>query len=117
MRQLLTDLSSSDVLRQSIEKNQPLDHNVWRALSEFGVLGTAIAEEFGGVGLGALELGIVSQEIGRAVAPVPFFSSVCQAAQTLALAGAPDQKMRWLPLIATGKIHRHFCLGRRKRSP
>lgn len=117
LRQLLADLSSSDVLRQSIEKNQPLDRDVWRALSEFGVLGTAIAEEFGGVGLGALELGIVAQEIGRAVAPVPFFSSVCQAAQALALAGAPNQKMRWLPLIATGQAIGTFAWAEGNEAP
>lgn len=103
LRQLLADVSSSDTLRQSIENSQPLDRDVWKALADLGVLGTAIEEKFGGVGLGALELGIVAQEVGRAVAPVPFFASVCQAAQAIALAGSAEQKMRWLPLIATGE--------------
>jgi nitroreductase len=68
-----------------------------------GFLGVAIPEEFGGAGAGHLELCVIAEEIGRALAPVPFSSTVYLAAEALMLAGSDAQKQKWLPKIAAGE--------------
>jgi alkylation response protein AidB-like acyl-CoA dehydrogenase len=68
-----------------------------------GFLGVAIPEEFGGAGAGHLELCVIAEEIGRALAPVPFSSTIYLAAEALMLAGSDAQKAKWLPKIAAGE--------------
>jgi acyl-CoA dehydrogenase len=69
-----------------------------------GWLGTAIPETYGGLGLGALAMCVIAEELGRVLAPVPFSSTICQFAQALLLAGSEDQKQRLLPGVASGEI-------------
>ncbi len=66
--------------------------------------GTAIPEEFGGLGLGYLELCVIAEEMGRALAPVPFSSTVYLFAEALLVAGTDEQKKRLLPKVASGEI-------------
>jgi alkylation response protein AidB-like acyl-CoA dehydrogenase len=68
-----------------------------------GFLGIAIPEEYGGVGAGYLELCALAEEMGRALAPVPFSSTVFLAAEFLKAAGSDGQKNSWLPRIAAGE--------------
>src|SRR5258708_26551520 len=68
-----------------------------------GFLGVAIPEAYGGAGAGHLELCVIAEEIGRALAPVPFSSTVYLAAEALLLAGSDAQKQKWLPKIASGE--------------
>jgi alkylation response protein AidB-like acyl-CoA dehydrogenase len=104
VRELLTHVAGPDVLRATITCGAGWNEGIWRALAELGVLGAGIPEALGGVGLGPMEVGIIAHEIGRAVAPVPFFSSICLAAEALMIAGTPDQKQRWLPKLASGEV-------------
>jgi acyl-CoA dehydrogenase len=104
LRALLTERVTADLLRRTITENSPWDQGVWSALAELGVLGAGIPEEYGGVGLGPMDVGIVAEEIGRAVAPVPFFSSICLAAEALLIAGTEAQKQKWLPKLASGEV-------------
>jgi len=104
VRALLTERATPDVLRRTIEAGAPWAPDLWRALAELGVLGAAIPEEHGGVGLGPMEVAIVAQEIGRTTAPVPFFSSVCLTTEALLIAGTEAQKAKWLPKLAAGEI-------------
>jgi acyl-CoA dehydrogenase len=55
------------------------------------------------VGLGERALCAIAEEMGRAVAPIPFFSSICLAAEAIRLAGTPSQKAEWLPKLASGE--------------
>jgi hypothetical protein len=68
-----------------------------------GFLGVAIPEDFGGAGAGHLELCVIAEEMGRALGPVPFSSTVYLAAEALMLAGSEAQKRTWLPRIAGGE--------------
>lgn len=77
---------------------------VWQKVVEMGWLGTAIPEEFGGLGLGALELCVLAEEMGRALAPVPFASSVYFFAEGLMQAGSGQQKAALLPGVASGDV-------------
>ena len=80
------------------------DAALWKAVGEQGWLGAAIPEEFGGLGLGHLELCVIAEELGRAVAPIPFASTVYFLAEALMLAGDDAQKAAILPKIAIGEV-------------
>ncbi len=80
------------------------DKDLWKGVAEQGWLGAAIPEEFGGLGLGHVELCAIAEELGRAVAPIPFASTVYFVAEALLLAGSDAQKADLLPKIAAGEI-------------
>ena len=90
---------------------------MWKGLAEMGFLGVAIPEEFGGAGAGHLELCVIAEEIGRALAPVPFSSTVYLAAEAILLAGSDAQKKKWLPLIASGAAIGTLALFEGKGNP
>ena len=79
-------------------------HNdgVWKKIVDMGWLGAAIPEEYGGLGLGMLELCVIAEELGRTLAPVPFGSSAYFFAEALKLAGSEEQKKALLPKVAEG---------------
>jgi alkylation response protein AidB-like acyl-CoA dehydrogenase len=61
-----------------------------------------VPEEPGGLGLGVVELAVVQEELGAALAPSPFLSTVAAAA-AIADAGSDEQRARWLPALAAGE--------------
>jgi len=81
-------------------------HNdgVWKKIVDMGWLGAAIPEEYGGLGLGMLELCVIAEELGRTLAPVPFGSSAYFFAEALKLAGSEEQKQALLPKVADGSV-------------
>ena len=76
---------------------------VWEAVVDMGWTATAMPEDFGGFGMGYLELCVLAEEVGRALAPIPFSSSVYLAAESLLLAADKSQQSEWLPKIASGE--------------
>ncbi|MEY9966107.1 alkylation response protein AidB-like acyl-CoA dehydrogenase [Streptacidiphilus sp. MAP12-16] len=81
------------------ESEQPVDTALWRALgAELGVTGLAVPEKSGGAGASWRETAVVLEELGRAVAPVPFFGSAVLA--TAALLAADETVL--LPQVASG---------------
>jgi alkylation response protein AidB-like acyl-CoA dehydrogenase len=82
-----------------------------------GFLGVAIPEDYGGTGAGYLELCVIAEELGRALAPVPFSSTVYLAAEAILLAGSEAQKQKWLPLIASGEAIGTLALFEGKGNP
>jgi alkylation response protein AidB-like acyl-CoA dehydrogenase len=101
-RELLGQRSSLAKVREAAE-GKAYDPALWSELVELGWPGIAIAEEHGGQGLGAVELAILSEELGYALAASPFLATV-MAAEALSVAGTPEQQARWLPGLATGEI-------------
>ena len=102
VRKFLTDRCAPAAVRVILEGPEPFDRALWKGLGELGFLGAAIPEEYGGVGLGHLELCVIAEELGRANAPVPMASSLYLAAEALMLAGTKAQKAAWLPKLASG---------------
>jgi alkylation response protein AidB-like acyl-CoA dehydrogenase len=82
-----------------------------------GWLGTAIPEEYGGLGLGHLELCVIAEELGRVVAPVPFSSSVYLATEAILLAGTDAQKKEYLPKLASGEWIGTFAIAEGPQPP
>ena len=75
-----------------------------RMAEELGLLGLAIPEIYGGAGAGFTELGIVAQEMGRALFCGPFLATAVLATAAL-LESADDAAQRsWLPAIAAGEL-------------
>jgi alkylation response protein AidB-like acyl-CoA dehydrogenase len=102
LRRFLADRCPPQAVRAILEGPEPYDRALYRGLAELGVLGAAIPEAYGGVGLGRLELCILAEELGRSLAPVPVASSIYLAAELLLAAGSEAQKAAWLPKLAAG---------------
>jgi alkylation response protein AidB-like acyl-CoA dehydrogenase len=116
-RKFLGEKCSPKAVRVVLEGKESYDRDLWKGLAEMGFLGVAIPEEFGGAGAGHLELCVIAEEIGRALAPVPFSSTVYLAAEALLLAGSDAQKQKWLPRIASGEAIGTVALFEGKGNP
>jgi acyl-CoA dehydrogenase len=103
-RRFLADRCPPSVPRRILDTPEPYAADLWRAIAEMGWAGAAIPEEYGGVGLGRLAVCVLAEELGRAVAPTPFSSSVYLATEAIMLFGSEQQKQTWLPKLATGEI-------------
>ena len=110
-RRFLADRCPTTAVRAVLEGSESYDRALWKGLAEMGFLGAAIPEEYGGVGLGHLELCVIAEELGRALAPVPMASSIYLAAEALMAAGSPEQKAAWLPRLASGEAIGTFALA------
>lgn len=91
------------VVRQLEASDSGHSPQLWKKLAALGWTGIAIAEQYGGVGLGVFELAVLFEEIGKAAFDSPLFSA---ATATLALAaGATEaQKQSLLPQVASGEL-------------
>jgi alkylation response protein AidB-like acyl-CoA dehydrogenase len=104
-RRFLTDKSGPKAARAVLERGvEGHDAALWKAVAELGWLGVAIPEEFGGLGLGRLELCVLAEEMGRSLAPLPFASTLYFFAEGLLLAGSDAQKAVLLPKVAAGEV-------------
>ncbi len=101
-RKFLSEQCPPAVMRAVLEGDQSYDEKLWKAIVEMGWTGTTIPESYGGLGLGHLELCVIAEELGRAIAPVPFSSSVYLATEALLLSGSEEQKQTYLPKLVTG---------------
>jgi acyl-CoA dehydrogenase len=79
-----------------------VSRDLWRAFGEMGFAGVLIPEAYGGMGLGAVEAGVIAESLGRTLTPSPFFGTAVLGARTLA-AGSEDQRAEWLPRMAAGE--------------
>jgi alkylation response protein AidB-like acyl-CoA dehydrogenase len=100
-RDLLGERATPARVREHAEA-RTVDESLWSELSGLGWPGIAVSEEFGGQGLGQIELSILCEELGRSLAPVPFLPSA-MAAAVIEQAGSPHQRERWLPGLASGE--------------
>jgi hypothetical protein len=103
-RKFLAEKCPPKAVRVVLDGKAPYDRELWKGLAEMGFLGVAIPEQFGGAGAGHLELCVIAEEMGRALAPVPFSSTVYLFAEALLIAGSTEQKKKYLPKVAAGEI-------------
>lgn len=90
-------------VRSTVDGALPMDQDVWRTLCELGIPALLVPETFGGLELSLLDAALVSEELGRASAPVPFLGSAVLATLAFREAGSPSQQAEWLPRMATGE--------------
>lgn len=103
IRRFLAERSPLAEVRRQLDTPAGFDAALWAALStELGLPGIALDEAHGGQGFGPLELGIVQEEMGRALVCAPFFSTACLAAPAIVHVGGAEDHAALLPAIASG---------------
>ena len=102
-RKFLRERCPSTAVRRILEGPEPYDRALWKNISAMGWTGAAIPEEYGGAGLGHLGLCVLAEELGSALAPVPFSSSIYLAAEAIMAGGNEAQRKAWLPKLASGE--------------
>lgn len=107
----LKEHSPLELCRAVLESDQPFSTELWKKTAELGWQGTSIPEEYGGAGFGRLELAVMAEELGRALAPIPFSSSVYLATEALLIAGSEEQKKAYLPRLASGEAVGTFAFA------
>jgi alkylation response protein AidB-like acyl-CoA dehydrogenase len=103
-RSLISDkapVSHFRALRDNKDKDG-FSRDLWKTFAEMGFTGLLVPEEFGGSGLGCVEAGIIAEEIGHTVLPLPFLASSVLAVSALARTGSKAQKSEHLPKLADG---------------
>ena len=80
------------------------DRQLWRQFAEQGYSAILVPESHGGLGLGAVEAGIIGEALGRTLTPTPFLSTAVLAARTFARAGSQAQQAQHLPAIAAAEV-------------
>jgi 3-oxocholest-4-en-26-oyl-CoA dehydrogenase beta subunit len=101
-RKMLEELATHERLKQVEATDERVDRRLFAELAKANLLGLPFGESFGGSGLGLVEVAILLEEIGRAVAPVPVFETVVLAGLPIAEFGSDAQKRRWLPGVVSG---------------
>ncbi|MFP6565612.1 MAG: acyl-CoA dehydrogenase family protein [Myxococcota bacterium] len=90
--------------RKAVEsQGSGIDADLWKQLAEANLLGLAIAEGNGGMGMGFFEVCLLLSEMGRVVAPVPLLPALVGAALPIAEFGSDAAKERWLAPLARGE--------------
>ena len=110
-RKMLQAQCPTTLVRQYLPGDQGFDRALWQQMADLGWLGVTIAEEHGGSALGYEGLCVLAEEIGRALAPVPFSSSVYLATPAIQAHASAAQQAKWLPELANGKAVGCWVLG------
>jgi alkylation response protein AidB-like acyl-CoA dehydrogenase len=108
-----------DNARGFLAKNAPIAHlralrdkrdadgfsrALWKDFVEMGWAGILVPQDYGGLGLGHVEAGVVMEELGRTLTPSPFLSTAVLAATAIARSGTDQQKENYLPRIVAGEL-------------
>jgi alkylation response protein AidB-like acyl-CoA dehydrogenase len=89
-------------VRRLMETDTGYDAVLWTKMAEQGYTGIIFPEEYGGVGLGKVELILLMEEAGRALLPGPFFSTVVQAGSVIDAVSSAEHKKKFLAPICAG---------------
>jgi alkylation response protein AidB-like acyl-CoA dehydrogenase len=116
-RRFLAEQCPPAVVRRSLDGEETHAAALWKEIAAMGWIGAAIPEQYGGAGLGYEGLCVLAEEIGRAVAPVPFASTAYLAAAAILLAGTEAQKREYLPRMADGSLIGCFALTEGNGNP
>ncbi|HZP42579.1 MAG TPA: acyl-CoA dehydrogenase [Candidatus Binatia bacterium] len=104
-REFVTARSSLRRIRALRDADDPdgFSRALWAEMAALGWLGVTLPAEHGGLGLGAMDLGVVMEELGRGLVPEPVLSTVALGATALLLGGTPAQRAAHLPRVAAGE--------------
>ncbi|EHB58749.1 acyl-CoA dehydrogenase domain-containing protein [Mycolicibacterium rhodesiae JS60] len=111
VRSLLERRLPESELRVLMATETGRDDGLWSALVQMGLLGLTVPEEFGGLGGGWSDVGVVLEQAGRALLCVPYFSTAVLATATLMASEDAALQGKWLPRIAAGECTATAALG------
>ena len=102
-RKFFDNECASDTVRKLMDGPEGMTPDLWKKIAEQGWTGLIFPDEHGGMGLGFVDLVVLMEEMGRAVVPGPFFSTVLLGGLAIREAGTDAQKKAWLPKISSGE--------------
>ena len=91
-------------VRRLAETPGACGESLWKRMAAQGWMGLLISEDYGGYGMSMVEMAVVLEEMGYALLPGPYFSTVLLAAAIIERAGSEDQRRAYLPRIASGEL-------------
>ena len=103
-QRILEDQLDEATMREVEAGDQRFHRPTWEALASANLLGIALPTEVGGSGFGVIEQGLVLEEVGRTVAPVPVLASIVLGAAPIATFGTPEQAKAWAAPAAEGRV-------------
>ena len=103
-RELFAQDCPPTLVREMIEKNQPYSDAIWKLLVDQGWTGLIFSEDDGGLGLGMVEMAVAFEEMGRALVPGAFLSTVALAGSLIEKACSPEYRAKRLQAICEGKL-------------
>jgi acyl-CoA dehydrogenase len=103
VRKLLADRSAPAAVREVMASERGDDPGLWKSLADLGMLGLVVPEELGGAGAGHVERAVVSEELGRALAPTPFLASAVLATDALLALDDCAERSELLAALAAGE--------------
>jgi alkylation response protein AidB-like acyl-CoA dehydrogenase len=101
-RKFFDNECASEIVRKLMDGPEGMTPDLWKKIAEQGWTGLIFPDEHGGMGLGFVDLVVLMEEMGRAVVPGPFFSTVLLGGLAIREAGTDAQKKAWLPKISSG---------------
>ncbi len=97
-------------VRKQMETETAFDAALWVKIAEQGWTGIVFPEEYGGFGMGMVEMAVTLEEMGRALLPGPFSSTVLLAGSLIEAAGSESQKQKYLGAICRGEAKATLAL-------
>ena len=104
LRRMLQRESPPAKARETIDQGLSHQAGLWQHLVDVGATALMLPEAAGGAGLGAMELCVAAEELGRRLAAVPYGPSMYLATQALLLGASPAQQTPWLARVAAGEV-------------
>src|SRR4029079_17144849 len=111
---LLADRYAFDKRKAYLAEPEGWSRELWSQYAEVRLLGLPFAEEHGGFGGGGIEVMLVMEAFGRALALEPYLGTIVLAGTALRLAGDAAQQAAVLPQIAEGRLLVAFAHGERQ---
>jgi len=103
-RDFLENECPKSLVREMEEDEKGYSPELWKKMAELGWMGLVFPEEYGGEGLNFLDLTVLIEELGRALVPGPYLSTVVYCGLPILAAGTDEQKHEFLPKIAKGDL-------------
>jgi len=103
-RRFLSKECDVEYVQEMFDDERGFTDDKWEKMVEMDWMAMRIPEEYGGMGMEQIDISMILEEMGRIVAPGPFFSTVMLAAETIIQAGNDAQKKKYLTPIADGEL-------------
>jgi alkylation response protein AidB-like acyl-CoA dehydrogenase len=109
-RRFLTKECPFDYVQEMYADEKGFTEDVWKKMTDMDWMAMRIPEAYGGLEMEQIDINILLEEMGRAVLPGPFFSTVMLAGEAINEAGSESQKQQYLSAIADGKLRGTLAL-------
>jgi alkylation response protein AidB-like acyl-CoA dehydrogenase len=103
-RDFLANECPKTLVREMMEDEVGHSPELWKKMADVGWLGLILPDEYGGTGMNFRDLAILCEEMGRAMLPGPFLSTLLLGGVPILTAGTEEQKKEYLPKIANGEL-------------